>query len=470
MNAMSQNLDHAVAAEQQLLGSILMNNELFDRVSDVLQPEHFLDPVHQRIYTICASRISKGHLSSPIALASVMEGDEGLGQLGGARYLINMAGSAIAPTLIRDYARLILEQSCRRRLREASEEAISGLAGGGESGEVKVALLHALNSLPEESGSESTISLLKAMTKAVAMANEAYQGKGILLETGIPALDGIVRGLGAADVMLLGGCTSMGKTATSLEIAGNVAIRQGKKVAFWSLEMTEEQLATRMASAWSRVPYADVRQAQDMKEDDFRAFCKAAREISEAPMRIIPKNVRDLAAGHAAMRRAARELGGKLDLMVVDYAQLVRAPGRERLQQMVEVSIGLKAIAKMMECPVVALVQIDRKIGERDDKRPQLTDIRETGQFENDADTVVFCHRESYWLERQGPKRDKNGEVTERNKIDWQADCEAVKNVMELIVRKNRHGKIATAQTGFHAPTNRFWQLQHAVTTSEGML
>lgn len=449
----------SIEAEQQLLGAILCDNGVFDRVSDLLTAEHFYDPVHSRIYDLCQKRITKNHLVSPVALAPILESDDGLRQLGGTKYLARMAGAAISAHAARDYAKIIVEVAVRRKLQDASNEAMQALHDGGESADVKMGLLHALHALPEDIDQSSTISMLRASTEAIEAAYQAYQGNSSYLKLGVPALDAILKGLGPGDMMLLGGATSMGKTSLALEISARVAIDQGKHVAFWSLEMSHDQLATRMASAVSQTPYAALRDAGAMPEADFRKWVEASQEISKAPLRIIPKHIRDIAAGHAAMRRSKRELGNKLDLAVIDYAQLIRGKGMGATEQMREVSIGIKTLAGMLECPVIALVQLSRNIGSRDDKRPQLYDIKETGQFENDADQVVFCHREGYWLEREGPKLDRTGQITDSARTDWEADLAGVKNVMEIIVRKNRHGRLATAQVGFHDATNRFWDL-----------
>ena len=448
-----------VAAEQQLLGAILNDPAALDRVSDILQPEHFLDPLHARIFKVCASRITKGHLSSAVALAPIFMDDEGLKALGGPSYLIRLAGSAIAPGMVRDYAHLMVEHACRRRLRELAEEAGQSLSAGVDAAEVRAALQTGLYALPEAAGAESSVDIGRAMVNAVNQASEAYQGNTSFLKTGVAALDQVLKGLAPGDVMLLGGATSMGKTSLALEIAANVA--KSGTVAFWSLEMTPEQLATRMASAKSRVPYSALRDAATMEEDDFRKWIMASQDVSTVGLRIVPRHVRDIAAGHAAIRRIKREFGGKLDLAIIDYAQLVRGTGKSRFEQMTEVSIGIKALAGLLECPVVALVQLSRDIGFRDDKRPQLSDIKETGQFENDADQVVFCHREGYWLQRQGPKVGKDGSVTTEALADYEADMARAKNLLELIVRKNRHGGLATAQVGFHEATNKFWSLGH---------
>lgn len=452
-----------VAAEQQVLGAILVDAGAYDRVSDILGPEHFLDPVHARIFTICGARITKGHLASAPALAAIMADDESLKPLGGTGYLMRLAGSAVVSGLVRDYAMLMVEYACRRRLRELTEDAASSLATGTDAAEVRAALQTGLYALPEAAGAESSVSVLKAMTAAVAQAAEAYQGNTSFLRTGVASLDQVLKGLAPGDVCLIGGATSMGKTSLALEIAANVAMRGEKpgRVGFWSLEMTPEQLATRMASAASSVPYSALRDAASMEENDFRKWVMASQKVGEAGMKIVPKHIRDMAAGHAALRRIKREFGGVLDLVIIDYAQLIRGQGKSRFEQMTDVSIGIKALAGLLECPVIALVQLSRDIGMRDDKRPQLSDIKETGQFENDADQVVFCHREGYWLQRQGPKAGKDGAVSTEAMADFEADLARNKNLLELIVRKNRHGALATAQVGFHEATNKFWSLGH---------
>lgn len=450
---------HNVEAEQQLLGAILINNDLFALVGDFLQAEHFADPVHARIFEMAGARIAKGHLVSPVTMKLALESDEGLKELGGPAYLARMAGAAVASSMARDYGKVILEAACRRSLNESAAQAQEALSGGVDSAEVKLRLLHGLQALPEIGGEESSYSLLAAMTEATQDALASYRGEASFLQTGIASLDRVIKGLAPGDLMLLPGATSMGKTSLALEIAANVAIAQNKGVCFVSLEMTRQQLATRMASAVARVPYSSLRDAASMDEAEFRKWIEAAPAVGAGNMRIIPKHVRDIPAIHAAATRASSALKGGMSVLIVDYAQLVRAPGKDRYSQMTDVSIGLKTMAGMLNVPVIALCQLSRDIGNREDKRPQLSDIKETGQFENDADQVVFCHREQYWMERQGPKPDKRGNITEESKRDWQVDLAAVKNKMELITRKNRHGRLATAEIGFHDATNRFWSL-----------
>ena len=450
---------HNVEAEQAVLGALMLNNRVFDLVGDILTPEAFGDPVHGRIWQASAERIRKGHLVSPVTLKLQFDADAGLKELGGAGYLAKIAVNGALPVTARDYAKQIIEASCRRMLQTSALQADAMLSEGRDSQEVKLALLHALQSIPEGSAGESSYSLAKAMSEAAEQAVKAYQGQTSFLKTGVTVLDKIIRGLAPGDLCLVCGATSMGKTSLALEIASNVAYR-GEGVAFVSLEMTRQELATRMASARARVPYTDLRDPSNMPEADFRKWIEATAEVAKGAMRIIPKSVRDIPAIHAAVKHAGLDFkGGKPSLVIVDYAQLVRGAGKDRYEKMTEVSIGLKQMAGMLEVPIIALCQLSRDIGKRDDKRPQLSDIKETGQFENDADQVVFCHREGYWLQRQGPKLGKNGEITDQARTEWQADIAAVQNVMELIVRKNRHGRLATAEVGFHDATNRFWDL-----------
>lgn len=452
----------AVAAEQQVLGAILTNNEAFDQVSDMLVSEVFFEPVHARIWDQCRGRIGKGHIASPVALQSAMEGDEGLRELGGPRYLVRLAAAAVSIRSVREYAAIVVDLAARRAIEALASEGRDAIATGVDTSEVKTRLLHGLEALPEVSGQESSRSVLAALTDAMREAKDALDGTRTFVRTGVRALDGILKGLAPGDLCLIGGATSMGKTALALEIATNIAMGGGKGIAFCSLEMTERELVTRMAAARARVNYSDLRDPAAMKGDDFDKWVNGGQEILQAAMRIIPRHVRDIPAIHSACRRAGRELGegAPLSAVVVDYLQLVRAPGARPVDQMREVSIQTKHMAGMLGVPVIGLVQLSREIGHRDDKRPKLSDIKETGQFENDADQVIFCHRESYWLEREGPKLSKEGQITETARAEFEADLRACRNKMELIVRKNRHGRLATAEVGFHAPTNRFWDLQ----------
>lgn len=451
---------HAVEAEQQLLGALLTRNEIYYRVSEIISADDFYDPVHQDIWTAATARIRKDHIASPVTLKTILETHPGLQELGGARYLARLAGVGINVKATPEFATLIVELSQKRALQEALSVAMEALPTESTQ-EVVTGLFHATAALPDVKGQESSFSLMKAAEGALQDAADSRDGKQEFLKTGLPALDRILMGLAPGDLMLLGGTTSMGKTATAIEIATHTALSdEPGGVAFVSLEMSHKELATRMISAQSSVNYSSLRNAAGMDEKEFQRWVGKAQKVAEGAMRIIPKHVRDIPAIHAAVKRCQQEMGVPIKLIVVDYAQLVRGDGRSRYEQMTSVSIGLKTMAGLLGCPVVALVQLSRDIGFRDDRRPMLSDIKETGQFENDADQVVFCNREDYWLQRSGPKLGKDGGISVEARADWEADLADAKNKMELIVRKNRHGRLATAEVGFHAPTNRFWDLK----------
>jgi len=254
-------------------------------------------------------------------------------------------------------------------------------------------------------------------------------------------------------------------TALAVEIAANVGTIEGQGVVFVSLEMTKEELANRVISRASRIPYNDIRAAEGMEEAVFRKWIETAKgEGDRLNMEIVPRHVRTAAGIRSAVKRASQLLpGGKPALVIVDYAQLIEPePGRRysgRTEFMTEVSVRLKDMASIDGYPLIAIVQLNREIGKRPDRRPQLTDIRETGQFEQDADQVVMVHRESYWLERNGPEPDRNGKLTEESRAEWAGQMQRWKNRMEIYVRKNRHGRIGGCEVGIHEPTNRFWRL-----------
>jgi replicative DNA helicase len=456
-----------IEAEQAVLGAILLDNACYDRIADMLRPDLFGDPLHARLFEAAGRRIAAGNLVSPITMKLDFEGDAGLAQVGGPAYLAQLAGAAMM-SAVRDYAGLIVEAAARRGVAKMVADASSMLSEGRSSGEIKSAVHGALQALPDAYGEPSSYTLLRSVAEAADLAVRAYRGQVAFLKTGVGTLDRVLRGLAPGDMCLLAGATSMGKTSLALEIAGNVA-SAGGGVVFVSLEMTRHDLATRMVSARARVPYADLRDPAGMEEGEFRKWIEATKVVGEIPLRIVPRHVRDIPAIHSAVRRAGLDFKeGRPSLVIVDYAQLIKGPGKGRYEQMTEVSIGLKQLAVLLDVPVLVLCQLSRDIAQREDKRPQLSDIKESGQFENDADQVVFCHRESYWLQRQGPKPDKRGDVTEEAKAEWQADIAAVQNVMELIVRKNRHGRLATAEIGFHDATCRFWELKPQLNGFDG--
>ncbi len=413
-------MPHSIEAEQQLLGAILTNNDVYDRVASIISEKHFYDPVHARIFEIAAARIAKNNLASPVTLKAFMEDDEGLKELGGAAYLARLAGAAVSSFAVRDYAQMIYDLAIRRELIALGREIADKAARVEVASEPKDQIVQAeqsLYKLAEQGKSDSGfVSFLKAVTGAVNVANAAYQREGKLsgISTGLVDLDAKLGGLNPSDLLILAGRPSMGKTSLATNIAYNIAkaykkgIRpdgtegaiQGGVVGFYSLEMSSEQLAARILSEASEISSHKIRQG-DMEEDEFRRFVEAAKKLESCPLYIDDTPALPIAQLAARARRLKRTHG--LDVLIVDYLQLVRGMSDNRVQEIGEISMGLKAIAKELNIPVVALSQLSRTVESRDDKRPQLSDLRESGSIEQDADAVMFVFREEYYVEREKP-------------------------------------------------------------------
>ncbi len=466
-------LPHNIEAEQQLLGALLTNNELYDRVASILRSEHFFDPVHRRIWEVAAARIQKNALASPVTLKAFMEDDEGLKALGGPAYLARLAGAAISSFAARDYAQMIYDLAIRRELIALGRD-ISAQAGAvdvhSEPAEQIVEAEQRLYKLAEQGRSESGFqSFLKAVTDAVNIANAAYQRDGGLagLSTGLVDLDRKLGGLHKSDLLILAGRPSMGKTSLATNIAFNIAkaYRRGRRpdgtegsveggvVGFFSLEMSAEQLAARILSEAAEVPSEQIRRG-DMTEAEFRRFVEAAKALEACPLYIDDTPALPISQLAARARRLKRTHG--LDALFVDYLQLVRPASAKdsRVNEVSEITQGLKAIAKELDVPVVALSQLSRQVENREDKRPQLSDLRESGSIEQDADVVMFVFREEYYKEREKP-----GDHELEKMAKWQEEMERLHGKAEVIIGKQRHGPIGTVDLSFEGRFTRFGNL-----------
>ena len=466
-------LPHNVEAEQQLLGALLTDNDLYDRAASVVRPEHFYDPVHARIFELCAARIQKNALASPVTLRPFLEEDEGLRALGGPTYLVNLAAAAVAAYAVRDYAQMIYDLAIRRELIGLGRD-ISARAGDvtvtSEPADQIVEAESALYALAEQGRSESGFqSFLSAVTQAVNVANAAYQRDGGLagVSTGLMDMDRKLGGLHRSDLLILAGRPSMGKTSLATNIAFNVAkaYRRGEMpdgregaveggvVGFYSLEMSAEQLAARILSEAAEVPSEQIRRG-DMTEAEFRRFVEAAKALEACPLYIDDTPALPISQLAARARRLKRTHG--LDVLIVDYLQLVRpATAKDsRVNEVSEITQGLKAIAKELDIPVIALSQLSRQVESREDKRPQLSDLRESGSIEQDADVVMFVYREEYYKEREKP-----GDHQLEKLAEWQAAMEAVHGKAEVIIGKQRHGPIGTVELSFEGRFTRFGNL-----------
>jgi replicative DNA helicase len=470
-------LPHNIEAEQQLLGAILTNNDVYDRISSLVKAAHFYDPVHARIFEIASARILKNALASPVTLKAFLEDDPGLKELGGPAYLARLAGAAISAYAARDYAQMIYDLAVRRELIGLGRDIAARAAKVDVESEPKEQITEAeqrLYQLGEQGHVERGFqSFLKAVTDAVNMANAAYQRDGGLagISTGLADLDKKLGGLHPSDLLILAGRPSMGKTSLATNIAFNIARvhRRGQRpdgsagtieggvVGFFSLEMSAEQLAARILSEAAEVPSEQIRRG-DMTEAEFRRFVEAAKALEACPLFIDDTPALPIAQVAARARRLKRTQG--LDVLIVDYLQLLRGSsksGDNRVQEVSEITQGLKAIAKELNIPVVALSQLSRQVENRDDKRPQLSDLRESGSIEQDADVVMFVYRDEYYREREKP-----GDHELDKMAAWQAVMEKVHGKAEVIIGKQRHGPIGTVELAFEGRFTRFSNLARA--------
>ncbi|MDR9485441.1 MULTISPECIES: replicative DNA helicase [Sediminimonas] len=469
----AETMPHSIEAEQQLLGAILTNNDLYDRVASIIGPQHFYDPVHARIFETAAARIAKNNLASPVTMKAFFDEDEGLKELGGPAYLVRLAGAAISAYAVRDYAQMIYDLAVRRELiglgRNIASKA-SRVEVDNEPREQIVEAEQALYQLAEQGQTESGFqSFLKAVTDAVNVANAAYQRDGGLagVSTGLTDMDRKLGGLHRSDLLILAGRPSMGKTSLATNIAFNIAKAykrgalpdgtegtiQGGVVGFYSLEMSAEQLAARILSEAAEVPSEQIRRG-DMTETEFRRFVDAAKALEACPLYIDDTPALPISQLAARARRLKRTHG--LDVLMVDYLQLVRGTGRSenRVNEISEISMGLKAIAKELDIPVIALSQLSRQVESRDDKRPQLSDLRESGSIEQDADVVMFVFREEYYKEREKP-----GDHDLEAMAKWTEEMERLHGKAEVIIGKQRHGPIGTVELSFEGQFTRFGNL-----------
>lgn len=464
-------MPHSVEAEQQLLGAILTNNDLYDRVANIIGSEHFYDPVHSRIWEVAAARIAKNALASPVTLKSFMAEDAGLAELGGAAYLVNLAGASISAFAVRDYAQMIYDLAIRRELIRLGRDISDKAARVDVASEPKEQIVEAeqkLYKLSEQGQTDSGFkSFLKAVTEAVNVTNQAYQRGGGMagISTGLVDLDKQLGGLHPSDLIILAGRPSMGKTSLATNIAFNVAkaykrgLRHdgtegavdGGVVGFFSLEMSAEQLAGRVLAEASEISSHKIRQG-DMTEGEFRRFVNAAKDLEACPLFIDDTPALPISQLAARARRLKRTHG--LDLLVIDYLQLCRGMAENRVNEIAEISMGMKAIAKELNIPVIALSQLSRQVENRDDKRPQLSDLRESGSIEQDADVVMFVFREEYYKEREKPGDHELDKMEE-----WKTAMERLHGKAEVIVGKQRHGPIGTVELSFEAQFTRFGNL-----------
>jgi replicative DNA helicase len=462
-----------VEAEQALLGALLFDNAAFERLGDHLQARHFYEPFHQRLFAAIETNIRKGQLAEPILLAEQFNRDPAFEELGGVRYLADLVNRAPPAANAPDYANAVYDLALRRDLirigGEISTTAQQGDAELDARDQIEAAEQQ-LYQLAETGGvSSGFVNFADALRGAVAMAAEAHSRDGGLagLSTGLIDLDQKIGGMHPSDLMILAARPSMGKTSLACNIAFDVARNyawepqpdgskktvRGGVVAFFSLEMSAEQLAMRLLAEASGVSGDRLRKGE-IDAMEFGRVRDAALEIQEAPLYIDATGGITLAKLTARARRLKRMVG--LDLIIVDYLQLVTtgAGGPDnRVQEVSMITQGLKALAKELNVPVLALSQLSRQVENREDKKPQLSDLRESGSIEQDADMVMFVYREEYYLSRLEPREGTPEHFT------WQEQVDQVKGLAEVIIGKQRHGPIGNVKLSFNSDTTKFGNL-----------
>jgi replicative DNA helicase len=463
---------HNIEAEQALLGAILVNNDAYYRVSDFLEPQHFLEPIHQKIYEVAASLIRAGKLATPITLKTFLPPDVDIAGLTPSQYLARLAAEATTIINAGDYGRTIYDLAIRRALIVIGEvmvnEAFDSPVESSPRGQIEDAERR-LFELAETGRYEGGFQrFTQALSTAVEMAANAFQRDGKLsgIATGLRDLDGYMGGLQKSDLIILAGRPGMGKTALATNIAFNIAhsfqpdtrtdgtisALNGGRVGFFSLEMSAEQLATRIISEQTEIPSSIIRRGE-IRESDFEKIVGFSEMMQELPLYIDETGGLSIAQLMARARRLKRQRG--LDVMVVDYLQLLQGSSRRasegRVQEITEITTNLKALAKELNVPIIALSQLSRQVESRDDKRPQLSDLRESGSIEQDADVVLFVYREAYYLNNAEPREKNSPEY-----VDWLAKFEKVKYEAEVIIGKQRHGPTGTVPLHFNGQFTRF--------------
>ncbi|HTN60251.1 MAG TPA: replicative DNA helicase [Devosia sp.] len=464
---------HNIEAEQALLGAILVNNEAFYRVSDFLEPIHFYEPIHREIYEVIGKFVRAGKSADPITIKTHLP-ENLLADVTMPQYLARLAAEATTVLNAADYGRAVHDLAIRRSLILIGEEMVSTayeaeveVTPDKQIEEVEGALFQLAEKCRYDGGFQAFNMALK---DAIQMAGEAYGRDGSLsgTATGLSDLDRLMGGLQRSDLIILAARPAMGKTSLATNIAFHVAKEwkgdvtpdghrktvDGGIVGFFSLEMSSEQLATRILAEQAQISSSDIRRG-NIHESQFSKLVDTSNMLSQMPLYIDDTGGISVAQLAARARRLKRQKG--LDLLLIDYLQLLsgssKAASQNRVQELTEITTTLKALAKELEVPIIALSQLSRQVENRDDKHPQLADLRESGSIEQDADVVLFVYREEYYLKNKEPKEGSPEHLA------WQGEMEKVHGKAEVIIGKQRHGPTGTVQLSFEAQYTRFGNL-----------
>lgn len=457
---------HNTDAEQLILGYLLSNNEAYSQVGDFLRDEHFFEPVHQKIYKTVNDFFNKGLIATPITLKGYFENEEQLQEFGGNKYLNDLAALSASPINIKEYAKLIFDLYLKRKLKSIGNAVVTEIADQTKlnpSSTIIEQTEQKLFSLASEGNLEGDFKKINvSLSNALETVQNSIDSNGFCgIPTNLLDLDKLLGGIQDSDLLILAGRPSMGKTALAINIALNSCEHfnnkeDKKSVGFFSLEMSSEQLASRMIAMKSGINAKKFRSGNFTKED-FELVIKANKALHNLNFFIDDTPALSISAIRTRARRLKRQ--NNLGLLVIDYLQLVRATSSEnRVQEISEITQGLKAIAKELNIPVMALSQLSRAVEQRDNKRPQLSDLRESGSIEQDSDVVMFIFREQYYIERLKPSEDNPTKFSE-----WQQKMSHVSNKAEVMIAKQRHGPIGNVSIHFDPSTTKFDNLANEV-------
>src|SRR6202795_4166651 len=467
---------HNIEAEQSVLGAVLVNNDAFYRVSDFLEPKHFFEPIHQTIFETASSLIRAGKIATPVTLKTFLPAETDIGGMTVGQYLARLAAEATTIINAQDYGRTVYELSLRRALIGVGEDMVSAAYEAPVDFAPRAQIEDAERRLYElaESGryDGGFQRFSQALTVAVDMAAKAFQRDGKLsgIATGLRDLDNKMGGLQPSDLIIVAGRPGMGKTALATNIAYNIAKAHraevqadgtmksvnGGIVGFFSCEMSAEQLATRILAEQTSVASSTIRRG-GITEVDFEKIRDYSIGLQSLPLYVDETGGLSISQLTARARRLKRQKG--LDLIVIDYIQLLQGSGKRgndnRVQEVTEITTSLKALAKELNVPIIALSQLSRQVESRDDKRPQLSDLRESGSIEQDADVVMFIYRDEYYLKNREPRPGTEEHLT------WMSEMERAHGRAEVIIGKQRHGPTGVVELAFEGELTRFGDLSH---------
>ena len=464
-NSIENKLPSNIEAEQALIGSSLVNNDIIDEISNLLKAEKFFDPVHKKIFKVIETLNNKGMIANPITLKNYFENLNELDEVGGAEYLVKLTRFSSSSKQATDYAKIVHENFVKRELLEISnvisEDSLDIDLDKSSENIIEDAEKSLFDLAERGNFSQSFLQFNQAIDQTISMAKSAIKSdQGIVgVPSGLTALDEKLGGLHKSDLVIIAGRPSMGKTALATNIAYHAAKNIFEKnekssVAFFSLEMSSEQLSTRILSEQSRIQSNDIRRGR-ASEEQLNRFIETSRNIYDLPLYIDETPAITISTMSNRARRIKRLFG--LSLIVVDYIQLMKTNAKKyegRVQELSEITQGLKALAKELSVPVLALSQLSRAVEQRDDKIPQLSDLRESGSIEQDADVVMFVYREQYYLEKKEPKQ---GSIEH---AEWQSKMNDIYGLADIIIGKQRHGPTGNVQVEFEGQYTKFKDLK----------